>query len=70
MRKSVFFQQDQKVDLKTRYTTLSYGLGHNLSPELSTFAPSVPWLDGNPSFLEKLHPPTPPPPPPPTPLFP
>ena len=45
------------MDLKTRYTTLSYGIGHNLSPELSTFAPSVPWLDGNPSFLEKLPPP-------------
>ena len=55
MRKSVFFQQVQQVNLKTRYTNLSHDIGHNLSPKLSTFAPAVPWLDGNPSSLEKLH---------------
>ena len=43
MRKSVF-QQVQQVDLETRYATLSYSIGHNLSPELSTSAPLAPWL--------------------------
>ena len=39
-----FFQQVQQADLETRYITLPYGIGHNLSPELSTFALSAPWL--------------------------
>ena len=42
VNRCLHFDGHTKVDLETRYATLSYGIGHNLSPELSTFAPSAP----------------------------